>query len=196
MRFVDTRWAWRPACLMVAAMTLGSVASVASSASDAASATSAAPASPVAPVPQAADLFDFWLGDWTVTWTNANGSLGKAHNRITRSLDGQVIEEQFEEDAADPPPLLRGHSISVLHRASGQWKQAWADNQGGFFAFTAQVDGERRIFATELRAEGGQVKGQRMVFRDITRDAFVWDWEGTTDGGAHWKLLWQLQYRR
>jgi len=107
-----------------------------------------------------------------------------------------VIEELFEEDPADPPPLLRGHSISVLEKRSGLWRQAWADNQGGFFAFTASVDGDKRIFATELRAEDDQLKGQRMVFYAITKDAFTWDWEGTTDGGQRWKLLWRLQYRR
>ena len=35
-----------------------------------------------------------------------------------------------------------------------------------------------------------------MVFHHITKDAFTWDWEGTTDGGKTWKLLWQLDYRR
>ncbi len=151
---------------------------------------------PRAAPPQPADLFDFWIGDWSVTWKNADGSAGKARNRVQRTLDSQVIEEQFEEDPADPAPLLRGHSVSVLQKSTGTWRQAWADNQGGFFALTASVDGDRRIFATDLSADGDKVKGQRMVFRDIAHDAFTWDWEGTTDGGKHWNLLWQLHYRR
>ena len=145
---------------------------------------------------QPADLFDFWLGDWSVSWKNADGSTGRARNRITKTLDGQGIEENFEEDAGDPPPLLKGRSISVLHKASGIWRQAWADNQGGFFAFTASVDGDRRLFATEMRSEGDQVRGQRMVFYDIRPNRFMWDWEGTTDGGRTWSLLWRLEYRR
>ena len=149
-----------------------------------------------APPAQPADLFDFWLGEWTCTWKNADGTAGKGRNRIVRTLDGQAIEEQFEEDPSDPPPLLRGRSLSVLHKASGQWRQAWVDNQGGFFAFTASVDGERRVFATALLPDGERVVGQRMVFHDIARDAFTWDWERTTDGGRHWTLLWRIQYRR
>lgn len=153
---------------------------------------------------QPADLFDFWLGDWQVSWSNADGSSGKARNRITRTLDSQVIEELFEQDPADPPPHLRGRSISVLHQASGVWKQAWADNQGGFFAFTASVDGDgdgaKRIFATELRKTGDKAGdktvGQRMVFHSIQRDAFTWDWQGTSDGGQSWQLLWRLSYKR
>ena len=153
-------------------------------------------ASHAGPPAQAPDLFDFWIGDWRCSWKNADGTSGQGRNRITRTLDGQALEEQFEEDASDPPPVLRGRSLSVLHTASGQWRQSWVDNQGGFFAFTASVDGERRIFATELVPDGGRLKGQRMVFHDITRDAFTWDWEGTTDGGRHWSLLWRIQYRR
>lgn len=144
---------------------------------------------------QRADLFDFWLGDWQVSWTNADGSTGKARNRVSKVLDG-VIEEQFEQDPAEPAPLLRGRSLSVLDKRSGLWRQAWADNQGGFFVFTAQLDGEKRIFATELRADGDKLLGQRMVFHTIQADSLVWDWEGTRDGGKTWQLLWQLRYRR
>ena len=95
---------------------------------------------------QPADMFDFWVGDWNVTWKNADGSAGKARNRVSKALDGQVIEEHFDEDAGDALPLLRGRSLSAWHKASGTWRQAWADNQGGFFAFTAQADGDRPNF--------------------------------------------------
>ena len=152
-------------------------------------------ASNAAPAPQPADLFDFWLGDWQVTWKNADGTPAHAHNHVSRILDGQVIEEQFEADAAGTPPLLKGRSLSVRD-PQGQWRQAWADNQGGFFALSGSADGDRRLFSTALVPAGEQVKGQRMIFHHITKDAFTWDWEGTTDGGKTWKLLWQLDYRR
>ena len=144
---------------------------------------------------QPADMFDFWLGDWQVSWKNADGSVGKARNHVSRILDGHVIEEQFEQDAADPAPLLKGRSLSVRDPA-GLWHQAWADNQGGFFALTASADGDKRLFSTALKTVGSEVKGQRMVFHHITADAFTWDWEGTADGGKTWKLLWRLDYRR
>ena len=148
-----------------------------------------------APTPQPADMFDFWVGEWQVSWKNSDGSVGRARNHVGRILDGAVIEERFEQDPADPPPLLSGRSLSVRDKA-GLWHQAWADNQGGFFALTASADGDRRLFSTALVPAGDQVKGQRMVFHHITRDAFTWDWEGTTDGGRTWKLLWQLDYKR
>jgi hypothetical protein len=162
-------------------------------------ATVSAVTAPVASVPaaaQPADLFDFWLGDWTVTWTNANGSTGHARNHVTRTLGGAVIEENFEQDPADPPPLLLGRSLSVRQQATGVWHQAWADNQGGFFALTGSADGPDRLFSTALVPAGDAVRGQRMVFHDIRPDGFTWDWQGTTDGGKTWTLLWRLHYAR
>jgi hypothetical protein len=139
---------------------------------------------------QPANLFDFWLGDWDAAWVNADGSQGHGRNRIDKILDGKVLEERFEEDAGGAGPRLVGRSISVL--SDGRWRQAWADNQGGFFALHAEVDGERRLFVTD--ASGA--RQQRMVFHDIRPDAFVWDWEGTQDGGQSWQRLWRIEYRR
>ena len=92
--------------------------------------------------------------------------------------------------------MLRGRSLSVLHADSGTWKQAWVDNQGGFFSFTAAVDGDQRIFATELQRDGEVLRGQPMVFHGIEQNRFTWDWEGTRDGGQTWTRLWRLNYLR
>lgn len=141
-----------------------------------------------------ADLFDFWLGDWEARWTNADGTPGHGRNHVAKVAAGAVIEEQFDDDAADSP--LHGRSLTVLQRASGTWRQAWADNQGSFLVFAGGADGDRRVLATELRRDGDEVKGQRMVFHSIAADAFTWDWEGTKDGGKTWKRLWRIEYRR
>lgn len=143
------------------------------------------------PSPQPADLFDFWVGDWEVSWSSPDGSTGRGRNRIAKVLDGTVIEENFEETPDGKTPPLKGRSLSVRHK-SGTWKQAWTDNQGGYFSLTGQVDGDKRIFITDV------VQGiaQRMVFHSIRKDALTWDWERSDDGGKSWKLLWRIEYRR
>jgi len=176
---------------------LAGAASCALACGAAAIAQTAAPASAAsAPAPtQPADLFDFWLGDWTVSWKNADGTIGTGRNRITKILDGAVIEESFEADAAsNPPPLLKGRSLSV--QQSGVWRQAWADNQGGFFALRGQIDGDKRIFITDPVQRGGKTVVQRMVFHTIKPDSLVWDWESSGDGGANWQRQWRIDYRR
>jgi hypothetical protein len=155
-----------------------------------------APPSLAASAPaQAPDLFDFWLGDWKLSWQNADGTTGTGRNRITKILDGTVIEENFEADSAsNPPPLLKGRSLSV--QQNGVWRQAWADNQGGFFALRGQVDGDRRIFMTDAVQRGGKTVVQRMVFHTIKADSLVWDWESSGDGGASWQRQWRIDYVR
>lgn len=140
---------------------------------------------------QPPDLFDFWVGDWDVSWKAPDGSTGRGRNRIAKVLDGSVIEENFEETPDGKTPPLKGRSLSVRHK-SGIWKQAWADNQGGYFSLTGQVDGDKRIFITD------PVQGvvQRMVFHSIRADSLTWDWERSEDGGKSWKLLWRIDYRR
>ena len=145
---------------------------------------------------QAPDLFDFWIGDWSVTWKGADGSPGSGRNRIARVLDGTVIEETFEETPDGKSPPLKGHSLSVLQKATGKWRQAWADNRGGFFALTAQVDGDKRMFVTDSVRKDGKDTAQRMVFHEIRKDSFTWDWESTSDGGATWRLQWRIEYKR
>ena len=145
---------------------------------------------------QPADLFDFWVGDWTAVWKNANGTDGRGRNVVTKILDGKVVEEQFEAEGTPQAPGLKGRSLSVLHKGSGAWKQSWADNQGGFYTLTARVDGEKKMFVTDPVTRNGQEVVQRMVFSDIKKDSFTWEWESTTDGGKTWKPLWRIEYTR
>ena len=132
-------------------------------------------------------MFDFWVGDWQASWINSNGSRGRGRNRITKSLGGGVIEENFQEAPESSPSPLLGKSLSVLEKASSRWRQTWVDNQGRFIVLRGSQDGDKRIFTTDMTERAGKLTVQRMVFHSITKDAFVWDWEGSTDGGTSWK---------
>ncbi len=160
------------------------------------SAAAQAASSPAAAVAaQPADLFDFWLGDWKLSWLNADGSKGTGRNRVTKILDGAAIQEEFEALTGSPPPMLKGRSLSIP--INGLWRQSWVDNQGGYFTFTAQVDGDRRLFVSAPRPlrDGGTLL-QRMIFHAITPQSFTWDWQSSTDGGQTWLLQWRIVYSR
>ncbi len=144
---------------------------------------------------QPANLFDFWVGDWDLSWTDAKGVPQKGRNRITRILDGAVIEENFE-GLSGPTPRLKGRSVSVLHTGSKVWKQTWVDSQGSYISLTAQTDGEKRIFQTDTIKRNGKEIIARMVFHTIQRNSFIWDWESTADGGKTWQNIWHIEYKR
>jgi len=134
---------------------------------------------------------DFWLGEWQADYVQ-NGVKAKSHNRITKTLDGCAILEEFTGAPGIP---LDGRSYSAYDRNAGVWKQTWVDNQGAYLDFAGSIVDGNRVFAREFQRQGSTVK-QRMVFRDVKPDAFKWLWQGSTDGGATWNTAWEIDYRR
>ncbi|MEP6755261.1 MAG: hypothetical protein ABJA67_07160 [Chthonomonadales bacterium] len=113
------------------------------------------PAQVATPKGQPLDLFDFWVGDWDISWTDAQSHKHSGNNRIVKILDGKVIEENFT-GAATSPPILLGKSVSVFSTSQNVWRQTWVDNQGGYISLTAQVDGDKRMFVTARVVRNGQ----------------------------------------
>ena len=141
---------------------------------------------------QDSTLFDFWIGDWDLTWTNAAGQVQKGTNHISKILDNKVIHENFSFASGS----FKGTSISVYNPKSKTWHQAWADTQGGYFDFEGDVEGDKRIFKTRAKEQNGRKIIQRMVFYNIKPASLTWDWESSFDGGATWQLQWRINYQR
>ena len=139
--------------------------------------------------------FDFWIGKWDASWQNSKGESEHGTNLIERILDGSVLQEHFEI-VSGANKGFKGTSISVWNSRSKTYHQAWADNQGGYFDFTGEVDGDRKIFKTAPRTRDNQVIIQRMVFYDIKENSFTWDWESSMDSGNTWSLMWRINYTR
>ena len=57
-----------------------------------------------------------------------------------------------------------------------------------------EVDG--RIAFQRKATVGGVAVVQRMVWLDVTPDAFRWQWQRSSDGGAVWDVAWEIDYRR
>lgn len=136
---------------------------------------------------------DFWLGQWDVRWDAVTGiPAGAGTNTITREYGGCVIQEAFDGGPASGG--LIGHSVSTFHAPLGKWRQAWVDNQGGYFAFVGGPEGERFILVTSRIADNVPV--QRMVFEDIQANSLTWRWQMTPDAGATWTDQWVIHYTR
>ncbi|MGB5819171.1 MAG: hypothetical protein WBG90_06765 [Saonia sp.] len=141
------------------------------------------------------EAFDFWIGSWEATWDESEGVVGKGTNEIKKILDGKVIQENFQITEGKGKGF-KGTSISIYQTKWNRWKQAWADNQGGYFDFTGDVSGDEKIFRTTPLKKDGKKILSRMVFKDVRKDAFTWYWEKSKDGGKSWKLLWRINYKR
>jgi hypothetical protein len=100
------------------------------------------------------------------------------------------------EDFDGTPAIgLRGRSVSVFDAQSGQWRQTWVDNQGGYLDFNGAFSNSRMVLMRAAMLDGQQVQ-QRMVWYDIGDDSLRWNWERSDDGGASWEVLWEIRYTR
>lgn len=140
-------------------------------------------------------FFDFWLGTWKVTWDEGNDKIGIGTNEIIKILDGKVIRENFQVTGGGNSGF-KGTSISVYQPNFNRWKQAWADNQGGYFDFVGEIDGDKRILKTQPATINGKNVISRMVFKNIKKDSFTWDWQRSYDDGKTWEQLWRIDYKR
>lgn len=136
---------------------------------------------------------DFWIGEWEVSWKDEDGNVLKGKNTITRILDGKVIKEDFDASEAIN---FTGSSFSVLDSLTGEWKQTWVDSNGSYMDFEGYHRGDAFVFRRSYTNAKGEDIENRMVFRMIEANSFIWDWEGRKDPDGQWNLLWRLHYTR
>jgi hypothetical protein len=129
--------------------------------------------------------FDFWLGEWEVTW----GEDGKGENHILRIMDDKIIQENFSA------PDLIGMSVSSYNAERKLWCQTWVDNNGSYLDFTGGFENEKMILSRDAIVRGQACK-QRMVWFNIEANQFDWNWERSDDGGQSWRALWEIKYTR
>ena len=134
--------------------------------------------------PPEARQFDFWIGEWDLTWEGGQGT-----NTITAILDSAVIQEDFK--GGD----FKGKSVSVYNRHTQKWQQTWVDNSGGYLDFVGGWEDGKMIFLRKAKRDGIEFL-QRMMWYHIKQDQLDWNWERSDDGGKSWKVLWKIHYER
>jgi len=160
---------------------------------------------PVEPVAQAAELvqkscqdaeyrqLDFWVGEWDLEWDAGDGNTGHGTNIITNTPYGDcVITENFN---GAPTMQFKGMSVSTFHKPAGMWRQAWVDDQGGYFSLYGgpQDDGTFKLDMTRLNEKAPY---RRMVWKDITTDSLTWHWQGHNADETEWSDQWVIRYKR
>ena len=138
----------------------------------------------------AAKQFDFWIGEWDLTWIDKNGQTQTGENIISKILNGCVIEENFTGGN------FIGKSVSVYNTNKKQWQQTWVDNSGGYLDFTGSFENNQMILSRQFTNKDGKVIKQRMVFYNIFKNELDWNWEKSTDSGKTWQLEWKIHYKR
>ncbi len=137
--------------------------------------------------------FDFWKGDWNLRW-HAGKSIpaGTGINHVTAILDGCVVEEDFSFPAGD----LEGKSLSTFNTRLNKWQQTRVGNHGDYLDFAGEMHGGKMILERESVSDNGAPIKQRMVWKNIEKDALDWSWELSRNGGKTWEIMWEIHYTR
>jgi hypothetical protein len=136
-----------------------------------------------------ASKFDFWVGEWDLSWSDTL----KGSNSIKKEMNAKVIHENFN----DPNTGFYGQSWSVYNPKMKVWQQTWVDNQGGYIVLNGNYENNKMILSTEEKTlASGKKVINRMIFYNITKESFDWNWENSEDGGLNWKLNWKIHYKR
>jgi hypothetical protein len=139
-----------------------------------------------------AKQFDFWVGEWDLSWKNEKGVTETGTNKVTKILDGCVVQENFSTSDGS----FKGTSVSLYNAKLERWQQTWVDNSGAYFDFTGFFNSGMMILSHNAKDKDGNPITYSMVFYNITENEFDWRWESSTDNGFKWTELWKIHYKR
>jgi hypothetical protein len=143
---------------------------------------------------------DFWIGDWDVAIraraspTSEQWGHSKGRQRIEAILDGCAIAETFTADGPQAP--WAGRSYSSWQPALGKWRQTWVDDSGGYIALTGGIENGDMTLYGEPRTVNGESFQMRMVFKNVTADALLWEWQRSTDSWKTHIVMMAIDYKR
>ena len=86
--------------------------------------------------------------------------------------------------------------MSVYVPRLKKWKQTWVDNSGGYLDFTGEFETGKMILSRDFFNKDGKKISQRMVYYNINKESFDWNWERSMDDGKTWKVMWKIHYSR
>lgn len=132
---------------------------------------------------------DFWSGDWDVQEVGGGGK-PVARARIDIILGGCALRETYEQNDG-----LAGQSFTSYDASRRLWHQTWVTNRGSLLLIDGAFQSDTLTLQGPRLAEDGRPEIVRGVWKpegDGVRETA----HTSTDGGATWKPLFDIRFRR
>jgi hypothetical protein len=132
--------------------------------------------------------FDFWLGNWAITYLGAPGG---SVSTVSLMLDQCMLVESWNGG--------KGHSGQNWFAYSADdhaWHGMFADNQGRVHVFEGTVEPGVAEFRGPSRAADGTLALNRIRVVRVNADQVEQSWEKSTDQGRTWKTEFRGEYHR
>ena len=91
--------------------------------------------------------FDFWVGEWRVTWKTPQGQPAEGRSSIQRVVGGCAIEEHWQGGDGS-----EGKSFTFFNPATRHWQQTWVDATAQPLMFEGNFEGVRTAVATSTHS--------------------------------------------
>ncbi|HEX2593214.1 MAG TPA: hypothetical protein VHL34_17060 [Rhizomicrobium sp.] len=155
----------------------------------------AAPALAAAPPPKACTAaqnrqLDFWVGKWDVYAKAAPDKL-VAHSLIESKWDGCAVRENWM-----PLTNAGGGSISSYDPITKNWRQFWADAQGGSALFNGGFDGKSMVLTGVWPQPGHPKQMTRMSYTRLADGSVEQLGVTSDDNGKTWQPSFDFIYRK
>ena len=129
--------------------------------------------------------FDFWVGEWDVTWNGKKAGTSS----VQLILDDCVIFENWTGAGGSI-----GKSFNLYDTNTRQWQQHWVDNSGSAIDFVGSYqDGQMRYQSATPQSDGTKVLG-RMTFFKLPEGNVRQLWEQSSDNGKTWTVAFDGLY--
>lgn len=135
-----------------------------------------------------ARLFDFWLGDWVVTYPGASGG---GISKVSLALDKCLVIESWESGTG-----LKGENVFAYNSEDKHWQGLYADNHGRVHVFAGNVTPGFAEFRGPSRGPNGVPILNRIKLVRLSKDKVEQSWEKSADNGKTWTTEFRGEYTR
>jgi hypothetical protein len=131
---------------------------------------------------------DFWIGDWTVTYS---GMPGSALSTVALTLDNCLITESWDGGKGH-----RGKNMFAYSSDDKRWQGMFADNQGRVHVFEGKISQGSAEFTGPSSGPNLQTVLNRIKVVRVTANKVEQSWEKSTDNGVTWRMEFHGDYSR
>jgi hypothetical protein len=132
--------------------------------------------------------FDYWLGEWTVTYPGAPGG---STSKVQLELDKCMVVERWDGGKGH-----NGENMFAYSADDKKWHGMFADNQGRVHVFEGKVLEGRAEFYGPSHGPNGETVLDRIRIVRISGDKVEQSWEKSTDNGGTWTTEFRGEYSR
>jgi hypothetical protein len=134
--------------------------------------------------------FDMWAGDWDV-YDRDTPATPAARAHVDAVVGGCALREVYEQNDG-----LVGESYTFYDTSRKSWHHTWVTNKGQNLEIEGNPKGEAIVLQGMHRGGNAPDKTVRMSWQREA-DGGVREWaESSTDGGASWKPMFDMVFRR